>query len=212
MSGSIFGDGGLTRAQVGAFTMAPLLSGQKFGTRATSNSTVVVVADTLYATPWIAPETCSLSTVEFRVNTGAAGNAKVGIYAAGAPGVSNLPAEKLGENTADLSTASPANLVGTLSSPVAVVAGRLYWLAACFSAAPSIQGFNTALAQAGGWLWPIGVPAGDNGWVTASVSMSRYTVALAYVAGPVPFLPATFGAGSFGGGAPSSPIFQMVKA
>lgn len=195
---------GLNASQVAAFETAPLLPGNWHFTRSTTNAVNAVVANTIYATPWIAIENCSLDQISIRVATGAAGNCKVGVALNGA----NVPAAIVRENSADLDTTSAATLVGTIT-PLPVIAGQTYWILAAFSGIPSIISFSSAVGQSGGFFNVVG--AGNSTDAMTAGNRSRYSAALTYSAGGA-FFPATFPAGSYGSGTPGSPVFAMRKA
>ncbi len=210
MSGSIFGDAGLSSARAGAFTMAPLLSGQRFGTRAVARTTAAITANRLYATPFIAPESCGISSSGLRVAAGAAGLCKVGLYANDP--ATNRPGALLGENTADLDTTSIASIFGTFTPAVSVAGGALIWAVAVFNATPTIGLFDgVSGAQSGGLFWPVGTNNAGS-WLAGGVTASFYrTTTLTYVSGPTPFFPATFGACT-DAATNGSPYFEFVKA
>ncbi len=200
---------GVSRAQVGALLSAPPLVGESTGTRCFSSANSAVAADNLYATPWISPFSGTVDQISVYVGTGAVGNCKVGLYAAGSD---NMPAALLGECTADLSTAgSGAAITGTLAANAPVTAGGLYWPVAVYSGTPTMVCFNQAALQCGGMIWPLGL-ATTNSWFIASSSPTRFFRALTYVAGPTAFLPATFGAVSTAGGAPASQLIRLRRA
>jgi hypothetical protein len=178
---------GLTGAQVAAFRQVPVGVGEWLGTPCATANNAAVIADTLYVTPWIAPQSCNLDRIQTRVTSGAAGNAKMGIYDA----AGNLPGSLLAESTADLSTAATGFLIGTIPA-TPVVAGRLYWIGQCHSGIPQMQCFNAGTTQGSGYFWPVGSlrNSGDLWTSGGGVYVSR---ALTYVAG-APFFPSTFGA------------------
>lgn len=107
---------------------------------AASNSTAGLSAGRLYLFPFVAPDTGTLDGVFVRVSTGAAGNARVGLYSATSSGLL-LPTTLLAD-TGDLSTAAAATIGAAVSVPV--VKGALYFAAAVFSATPQVYTIASA--------------------------------------------------------------------
>jgi hypothetical protein len=194
---------GITRAQAAAFSQAPVAAQEWMAPPNINGAPGAVTANLLYAAPWIAGQTCLVDQIATRVTTGAAGNVKLGLYSA----AGNLPGSLLAENTADLTTASAAVVIGTIAA-TQVVAGQQYWITACFSGAPTMFCYNTA-AYGGGYFWATGslrnLP--DPLLLGGAFFLNR---ALTYVSGPTPFFPATFGAPTVTGLV--CPLFAVRRA
>lgn len=200
---------GLTTSQAGAFLQAPMTSGRWTGPRVFSTANAAVAANTLYAIPFIPADTFTADQIGLRVATGAAGSAKAGIYTALT--ATNLPDALVAECSTDMDTTATANVQAGFSANPMLTAGRLYWLAACFSVTPTIVCVNHAIAQNGGFVWVVGAPS--IGAILANgVAPSRVTrdAALAYV-GATAFFPASFGACTEGSGSPGSPVVAIRK-
>lgn len=199
---------GISRAQAAAQRVAPLLAGEWYGTPCWSAvSSTPVVANTMYATPWLPTEDMLIDRIGLRIATGAAGDAKVGLYSMGAD---KLPAAVLAENTADLTTAATAFLTGTIAA-TQVRVGVPVFIVAAFSGTPTPMTFNGQTVQSGGFVAALGAPNGsENVWLNNGF-MSRYTRALTYVSGSA-FFPATFGAATIGTGNPGGMVFSVRKA
>lgn len=198
--------GGLSRAQAAAIFRPALLSGEWDAPIPISTGTSAVVANTLYAAPYIPAETMTVDQLAIRISTGAAGLCKLGIYSTGA---GKRPGTLLAEASTDIDTTSTGNPpVGLISNPRLVV-GTLYWLAAVFNATPSPLVYNHNTTQAGGFLAQVGAP--NVATVLSGTPVSRHTVALTYGAPATPFLPASFGSGADGTGLPGSPLIAVRK-
>lgn len=187
LSGGFF-TGSVSRSQAGQFIQAPIASQEWFGTPLYFSALSAVSSNVLYTTPWIAPETCVIDQIAIRVSTGAAGNAKFGLYNASG----NLPSSLGSENTADLSTAGSGIVAGALAAPVSVIAGNLYWPSVVFSGTPTCVCYNNTGIQVGGYHYPVGSLRNTaNSWFVGGSFFVSQT--LTYVPGPTPFFPASFG-------------------
>jgi len=199
---------GVSVAQAGALLQAPMPSQRWTGPRCFSSANAVVAADTLYACPFIPSETFTCDSLGARIATGVAGNAKFGIYSALA---TLLPDALLAEVSADSDTTSTATVTATFASNPTLNAGQLYYLASCFSAAPTVACWNHAIAQNGGFTWLIGASLPGTIVVNGGPpSRITRTAALPYVAA-TQFFPASFGAATEGSGTPGSPLLAVRK-
>jgi len=209
MSGSIWGNSGVSFGQASSLLQAPLPSQRWTGPRCFSATNAAVAANTLYACPFIPLETFTCDQLGIRVATGAAGSAKLGIYTALTTTL--MPDALVAEVSADIDTTSIATpTVGFAANPTFTV-GKLYYLASCYSVTPTMVCWNHTVAQNGGFLWPIG-SAIPGPWLVSGGTPARITrtAALTYVAGSA-FFPASFGAATEGAGTPGSPLVAIRK-
>jgi hypothetical protein len=146
----------------------------------TAPSGVAVTADTLYAIPMPIARPCSINAIGFRVMISTAGSARFGIYSNAAG-----PDAKIAEGASAPSTGASVSAELALAAPAALKPG-LYWLAALFSAAPTIQ-FTAASER--GFTWMIGA-AGTYGSVNSQTGGVVASTAMPFADG----LPARFGA------------------
>lgn len=206
MSGSIWGGGGISISQAGTLQQAILPSQRWTGQRVFSVANSVIASNTLYAGPFIPTANMTVDQMAIRVATGLAGSGKLGIYSAL---TTLLPDALLGEITTDLDTTSIATVTGGFAVNPTLRAGTLYWLASCFSAAPTIFCWNHAVAQNGGFIWPVGSPTAA-GWFANGNATSRVTrnAPLVYVPA-TQFFPASFGAATEGIGTPGAPVIAL---
>ena len=208
MSGSIFGDTGVSMGQAGALLQEPLPSQRWTGQRCFSVASTAIASNTLYAGPFIPTETMAADRVAIRVATGSVGSAKIGIYTA-LPTL--LPGVLVAEITEDLDTVAAATLAGSFSANPQLVVGQLYWLATCFSATPTMSCWNHATAQNGGFIWPIGSAVAESFFITSRApSRVTRTAELVYVPA-TQFFPLSFGAATEGSGTPGAPLVALRK-
>ena len=109
-----------------------------------AGANTALVADTLYASAFLAVNTKSFDRIGISVTTGAAGNARLGIYASttdGWPGALILDA-----GTVD--TSSIAGVEITISQSLTL--GSLYWLALVANNTATIRHHSTATSVAAG--------------------------------------------------------------
>lgn len=177
-------------------------SGSVYGWGGT-NTGSAITAGRLYVVPFRIERPVTISALGANCSGALAGTAKFGVYADTG---SIAPGAKIVEGNQDVSTAATGYKSSTLPANTVIPAG-INWLAICCSSATtwaSARGDGTAYAHI---VLIDGVGAGANlntGWY------SRY-VALAYVAGPTPFMPATFGASTFNSG-DNSPLVSFTVA
>jgi hypothetical protein len=206
MSGSVFGDG-VTLGQAGRLQQATLPSQRWTGSRCFSVANAAIAANTLYASPFIPIETFTCDQLAVRIATGAAGNAKIGIYTSLA---SLLPDALVVEANADIDTTSIASATVGLTSNPTLNAGQLYWLATCFSATPTMVCWNHGALQGGGFSWLVGSSAAGGFLTTGGPMRVTRDAALVYVAASA-FFPASFGAATEGAGTPGAPLVTVRK-
>lgn len=145
-------------ASIGAQTMVSPIGAPAFATATTGNLNLGSNADRLYAVPWIAPYTRSITNLQWELTTQHAGQVvNWAIYDSTADGYPNA---RLGEITGESLTGtgkrSPA-----FASSVAVTKGALYWLVWTTNSA------TTAQAR----VWPNG-PWSSAGWDAAIGSLA----------------------------------------
>lgn len=161
-------------------------------------------AGRLYVVPFRFERAVTISSLGGQCTGALAGNAKFGVYADNG---SIAPGAKIVEGNQDVSTAATGYLSTTLAANTLIPAG-INWLAICLSAATtwaSARGDNFA-------AYPpiIAIEGSSSGANLFTGWYSRY-VALAYVAGPTPFMPASFGASTFNAG-DNSPLVGFTVA
>lgn len=139
----------------------------RFGpaTIAAGTGTLAVTADLLYFWPVLLPEGLSPDRLEWEITTGVAGNARIGVYDHNylVQGPGNLIYD-----SGDVSTAAAAVLTQNL---IALSPRRIVWIAATFSAAPTVRA-GSALSN--GFL----------GGTNLTTATAGYSVARAYAALP----------------------------
>jgi hypothetical protein len=178
-------------------------SGRVYGYAGSTIGSAITAAR-LYVIPFRFERNVVISSLGAQCTGAIAGNAKFGVYADNGaihPGV------KIVEGNQDVSTAATGYLSSTLPASTRIPAG-INWLAICCSAAStwvSARGDNTAA-----YPQVILIDGSSSGANLMTGWYSRY-VALAYTAGPTPFMPASFGASTFNAG-DNSPIVSFTVA
>lgn len=173
------------------------------------NATVgatAVAPNTLYAHPIVIRSPVTPDRLAMRINTGAAGLAKMGIYSHDAAAVA--PAALVAECAADVDTTAGAASVEAGFAANPTLAPGVYWMASVFSAAPSP--FTVSNGQTS-MVWLFGANAFQTIATSGGNAYSRATVPLAYVSGQ-PFLPAAFGTPTFAIGLPGAPLVGFRAA
>jgi hypothetical protein len=198
-------------ATVGAADWRPVLERERVGyiagtwyaaIEATTRAAAAVLVDTMYLCPLVADRSVSVDALGLHLVTGAASsNVRVGLYSSDAAG---LPAELIAESTDQSTATNGTNIVGPITA-TSLVAGRMYYGAAVFSDAVSPDQFASAGVAAGGISAQLGYSAPRVTGAGLQNARITRTAGVTYVAGS-PFLPATVGAVTIGGGAPASPI------
>lgn len=116
-----------------SFPFVAYVSGRYYLVGSPNNSTFTVAANTIYGMPFIAMRKVTFTKAGLQVSSGVAGNAHIGIYSNIANGFG--PGALL-QDFGAVSTASPgAQEITGLSIPLNP---GLYWMAALFSAAPTV--------------------------------------------------------------------------
>jgi len=102
-----------------------------FGSTAASQT---LSANTVYYTPWRCPQSVTIDRIAIEISTGAAGNARIGIY-------NSLSSDYPGTLLLDAGTVdTTAAAVKELTISQALTGGVLYWLALHPSAGPQARG------------------------------------------------------------------------
>lgn len=173
-------------------TPAPAWPGFKDGIfyrarEATANQNGVLAANIAAFHYFFVEEPGEMDLLALSIQAGAAGLCKLAAYEWRRDG----GAVKLGETTADMSTAAAVSLEGSFAARVPVRRGSLL-LASCFSGTPTAR---CQAAQSPGPVATLGSATSDNALGNTNLT-TGFTMALTYVAGPTPFFPATIAAGS----------------
>lgn len=168
-------------------------------------TSTAIVQDTLYAIPCPIYSTCVVDQIAVRTGGATAFLMKLGIYNSvnGMPG--SLVAECAGD--LDLNSAS-ANVPSTFSVNPTLTAG-LYYLAGVCSGAGTPCTFPTAMTDSGGLAHLLGGPTPGFFTSTGASAVIRMYRALTYQAG-TSFLPATFGAVTYGQATSPIIVFRVL--
>jgi hypothetical protein len=159
-------------------------------------SGVAMAADTLTAVPILIGQRCTAAAIALRITAAVAGNARLGLYAnAGGP------TKKIAEGAVAPSTGSTGVIEVALATSTTLLPG-VYWLAAQFSAAPSVFGVATAERGLIGLI-------GSSG---ASTLLTGGGIAGVYATGGAPYaggLPSDFGAWAEASSSPRVPMLVL---
>jgi hypothetical protein len=156
----------------------------------TALTATAIVANTLYAMPFVVPKSITLDRISIRVTSLSSGNARLGIYADGG----NIYPGSLVLDAGIVSTGSTG--VKTITISQALTPG-MYWLVLVGSSTPTIRCFAIA-----GMIPMLGL---DNGMGTAPGLY--YSVAFSYAA-----LPASYpGSATIGTATPIPAIYVRLS-
>jgi hypothetical protein len=201
MSGSVFGNGGISRAAAATLFHPGYASGTFIGLRDIgAPAATTYAADTLYAFPIPIYSPVTVDQLTINCTTGVvACLGRMGVYshASGAPAT-------LLATTGDIDLSTIAVKDAALAASALLPVG-LVWLAALFNGAAQASGYLTN----GTTATPVNDLFGGaaSSFITASTASGRNTrfvrtAAATFASG----LPATFGAGTRGAGSPGAPI------
>ncbi|NIJ07252.1 hypothetical protein FHS31_000848 [Sphingomonas vulcanisoli] len=106
-------------------------------------TTFTGTTNVVYYTPLVIYSTVTINALTVSVATGAAGNARIGLYSNDP--TQNGPLTKLGEVTTPVDTTNAATLTGTM--PAITLAPGLYWTAVLFNATPTMTSLAASDAE-----------------------------------------------------------------
>ena len=104
-------------------------------TNSTALTVTAIVAGKIYLAPFKVPYKCQLANASIDVTTGAAGNVQLALY--GVTSIAKSFPKALLNSSASISTAGTGHKVWSPSTQLA--SNTIYWIAANFSAAPTIR-------------------------------------------------------------------------
>jgi len=208
MSASIYGQPGVSSAQVGALLHPGIASGSVLGpilTGAGATGSAVAV-NTLYAMPILVPTVRAYSGLRQVVGTAVAGVlGKMALYAPGSDGAAGTLIEECA-GTADMSSAANTELAIDFASPRVLQVGW-YWVTGVYNGAAQPYTMPTTLIGAGGAVSIYG-GASLSSFVRTGFSGSSNTRATQSQTYADPF-PASLTV-TYGTGTPGCPLYGIA--
>ena len=205
---SVFGDSGISRAQVGAMMHPGYRSGVVYAPQVSAAvAGAAVAADTIYGIPLLIPQAVTIAGMQIAVGTAVVGVlGKLAIAQATGTGMGRLIAEC--NATVDMNSVATTALQAGFATNPALSVGW-YWLLCKFNGAAQPYTLNQATVGAGGLVQYFG--AQNIGPFVRSIGASAYMrgeLADAYANA----FPASLTGATFGTGAPGAPILGVVTA
>lgn len=187
------------------------VSGRRYSALVTATPihTAAVVANTAYCFPIPIFSPVRLASLIMRVGTSVPGvKGRCSLY----NNANSVPGKLIfeGANDLDFGAASATELATPLPSDLTLYPD-MYWGVAVFDGAAQPTTASSTVVQAGGFTFMSGAGSATSLFTTSPVSRITRTAAVTFLA-DTPFMPAAFGAVSYGTGAPGSPAIGFIPA
>ena len=165
--------------------MLPYVSGRFYASQHVRavGANPAMVANRLYAMPYVLARPGLFSAMAVNVITGAAGLLRMALAADNGAG---RPGALIEEPLVDADTSTNGNAICAFAQPRWISAG-VWWLLLCFSGTPAVRGLTNQPFSAGNTLL-LGSNFGDGGHIGGGASDNGFFAALTHQVG-VPIMP-----------------------